>query len=223
VIRDHATSEEDANVKIFASSKTEERKGKATLVSSFCVAGGISDVQADDEGVLWISLFEDDTRGNIKAYSKDGKCVFDFNVYNEHQTFKVPPFVEPYAMNITANHQGNYFYYRNNDFTLVNLNKRKLNCITRRSPVLNANYMAISKDSKEAVLAGGKLRGTEVVSSRIMYRILLETLEVEEFEVFDWAGNPLYCIGAIADKLLMKVDPRDASSAVYCVTLGVDL
>ena len=56
-----------------------------------------------------------------------------------------------------------------------------------------------------------------------LFRVSLETLEYEEFEICDYEGSKMFCVGARGNKMYLKSFDKEKSDNVYIINVDRDL
>jgi hypothetical protein len=175
-VRPRAKSEQDANAGLYDSS--------GQLVSGFHAGDGIEDIQATEDGQIWISYFDEGVFGNLSLGSA-GLVCFDGqgNVLFQYSDLQRPdglrPIADCYALNVATREDTWFYYYV--EFPLVHLTDYQLSRYWTDLPIRGSKAFAICGDS--ALFSGGYGQNDR------FFLLSLITGTVDEVQVMDERGN----------------------------------
>ncbi len=188
---------------------------QATVVTSFKIGASLKDIQLDILGHVWVLTF-DGYSSNLRAFARDGTCIFDFHKKNQTATSSLP-----FLMNVSAS--GVYVYCTgSSSLLMINLNSFAITTLVEKCPVIRCKCFAVSLDQREVIFAGRK-QGTLDMQVPRFYRQDIDTQEVEEFEAANYCGDVLIPVASSHEKLFTKTNPKDPMAAIFMLNLGSDL
>lgn len=182
------------------------------VVATFHLGDGVEDVQATNDGSIWVSYFDEGVFGGsvgtagLASFSEKGDLEFDFNAGAE--TRGIPYIADCYAFNATDD--GVYAYYYT-DFPLVLIKSGMVSKICD-VPISGARAFAIHGD--RSLFCGGYNRPTSLFS------VHLPSVRVEELQPARDDGSTIdfacaaargSCLYVATQKTLYVADISDAS------------
>jgi hypothetical protein len=148
LVRGRAEGSSDQNAHVYDS--------EGTLSRSFHAGDGIEDIQATEEGRIWVSYFDEGVFGDtalrqagLACLDRSGQVRFKFN--DLASAGSVPDIADCYALNVCSDREVWLCYYT--DFPLVQLAECKIAGLWQGLSVKGSHAFAVS--GRKVLLAAG--------------------------------------------------------------------
>lgn len=206
LVRGRAQGDDDRNAHVYDAAGRHVR--------SFHAGDGIQDVQATEDGRIWVSFFDEGVFGNTKlggaglvCLDARGRCLFRFT---DVLGGGVPDICDCYALNVVSDREVWLCYYT--DFPLVRLVDGQVADFWPGLPVSGSSGFAVEGDM--ALFAGG------YEDREFLFLVRLGEKRVLKVRPTDEQGRPLTKFTAFGrgGRLLLQTDEalRSVDVAELC-------
>jgi hypothetical protein len=206
LVRGRADGNSDRNAHVYGPD--------GTCLRSFHAGDGIEDIQATEDGRIWVSYFDEGVFGNtvlgqtgLACLDSSGRANFRFNELASAGA--VPDIADCYALNVCSNREAWLYYYT--DFPLVRLVDGQVAELWAGIGVKGSHAFAVS--GRHALFAGGYNKRDR------LFLVDLATSEVRERIPVDEAGEPIEGFAAFGRGSRLWLQ---SGNAVFVVDLSAE-